>query len=76
MTRFFLNEAIHYVKCYELVKYFRVVFVFSGSIHNLTGTWIYLSVGEYESFHRCQYQPPFTSEQISLTGQEQVKKGH
>lgn len=43
-----------------------------SSIRSLTGTWILLYVGEYEYHYRCQYQPPFTSEQISLTGQEQL----
>ncbi|XP_058641604.1 interleukin-17 receptor B isoform X2 [Onychostoma macrolepis] len=43
-----------------------------GSIRSLTGTWISLYFGMNETHHRCQYQPPFTLEQISLTGQEQL----
>uniref|UniRef100_A0A673G9I1 Interleukin-17 receptor B-like n=1 Tax=Sinocyclocheilus rhinocerous TaxID=307959 RepID=A0A673G9I1_9TELE len=42
-----------------------------SSIHSLIGTWITLS-RESDSHYRCQYQPPFTSERINLTGQEQL----
>uniref|UniRef100_A0A8C1P1L2 SEFIR domain-containing protein n=1 Tax=Cyprinus carpio TaxID=7962 RepID=A0A8C1P1L2_CYPCA len=42
-----------------------------SSIRSLVGTWIILSE-ESDSRYRCQYQPPFTSERINLTGQEQL----
>ncbi|KAK2899090.1 hypothetical protein Q8A67_010508 [Cirrhinus molitorella] len=42
-----------------------------GSIRSLNGTWIKL-IAESESNYRCEYQPSFTSKQISLTGQEQL----
>ncbi|KAL1269161.1 hypothetical protein QQF64_031450 [Cirrhinus molitorella] len=42
-----------------------------SSIRSLNGTWIKL-IAEPESNYRCEYQPPFTSKQISLTGQEQL----
>nr|BAV01259.1 interleukin 17 receptor B [Cyprinus carpio] len=42
-----------------------------SSIRSLVGTWIIL-YDESDSRYRCQYQPPFTSERINLTGQEQL----
>ncbi|XP_016336194.1 interleukin-17 receptor B [Sinocyclocheilus anshuiensis] len=42
-----------------------------SSIRSVIGTWITLS-RESDSHYRCQYQPPFTSERINLTGQEQL----
>ncbi|RXN13549.1 interleukin-17 receptor B-like protein [Labeo rohita] len=54
----------------QLDKPWVIIGLVTGSIRSLTGTWITFFV-EPESYYRCEYQPPFTSEQISLTGQEQ-----
>ncbi|XP_043089335.1 uncharacterized protein LOC122335507 isoform X2 [Puntigrus tetrazona] len=43
-----------------------------SSIHSLTGTRIIFYFGESETYYRCQYQPPFTSRQISLIDQDQL----
>ncbi|XP_026126297.1 interleukin-17 receptor B-like isoform X2 [Carassius auratus] len=42
-----------------------------SSFRSLIGTWITVSE-DYDSYYRCEYQPPFTSERINLTGQEQL----
>ncbi|XP_065103835.1 interleukin-17 receptor B [Paramisgurnus dabryanus] len=42
-----------------------------GSIQSLTGTWIKV-FGPLELKYKCQYQPPFTSEENNLTGIQQV----
>ncbi|XP_073675912.1 interleukin-17 receptor B [Garra rufa] len=45
-----------------------------SSIHTLTGTWIKIvAQPQPETNYRCEYQPPFTSKQISVTGQEQLR---
>ncbi|XP_026126308.1 interleukin-17 receptor B-like isoform X1 [Carassius auratus] len=42
-----------------------------SSFRSLIGTWITVSE-DSDSYYRCEYQPPFTSERINLTGQEQL----
>ncbi|XP_059379684.1 interleukin-17 receptor B isoform X2 [Carassius carassius] len=42
-----------------------------SSFRSLIGTWITVSEAS-DSYYRCEYQPPFTSERINLTGQEQL----
>ncbi|KAI7797464.1 putative interleukin-17 receptor B-like [Triplophysa rosa] len=44
-----------------------------GSIRSLTGTWITLMTDmDNTYYYRCEYQPPFTSEQNNLNGIQQL----